>query len=108
MATSQNMKYLFQHYITNEATASAIKDAYTSLKINRNTEVSWSYDDQAKRAGFLAILETRNAQGAAYMLADHAIAMGKKNIKRIVTLAYDTSDVSARPSFYVEIGKDAS
>ena len=103
-----NMKYLFQHHITNKGTISAITDAYTSLKIDRNTDVSWTYGDQAKRAGFLAILETRNAQGAAYMLTDHAVAMGRKNIKRIVTLAYDVSKKSLKPALYVEIGNEAS
>ena len=101
---ASNLRYIFHHSIINQETNKAISDAYTALNFDPNTKVSWIYEDTAKRAGLLALLETRNAQGAAYTLTDHAVVMRKKNTKQIVTLPYDSSELHIRPCMYIELG----
>lgn len=81
----KNGKYIFQHSIT-EGTEIAIVNVYANLQVGRDTELSWTHADTTKRVGFLAILETCNAQGNTYLLTQHADAMGKKNTKQNVTL----------------------
>lgn len=101
---ASNLRYIFHHSIVNQETNKAIDDAYTASKFDRNTEVSWTYEDTAKTASFLALVGTRNGQGAAYILTDHAVAMGKKNVKQIVTLPYDPAKPYIRPCMYIELG----
>ena len=101
---ASNLRYIFHHSIINQETNKVINDAYTTSDSDRNTKVSWTYEDTAKRASFLALLATRNAKGAAYILTDHAVAMRKKNIKQIVTLPYDPSELHTSPCMYIELG----
>lgn len=100
---AKNLKYIVQHQTTNEETLAATDTAYANVKptaLDRNTDKTWTFGDEDTRAGFLALLQTRNGQGFAYILVNHSAALGRRHIESIVTLALNPADKGARPTMY--------
>ncbi|KAL9580657.1 MAG: hypothetical protein Q9212_004361 [Teloschistes hypoglaucus] len=87
-----NLKYIIQHVVVNRDSQTILKLAYQRKGFtydDGSEEASrwwlWTEEDLDTRYWFYALLGTDNVKGALWLLNDHSVEMGKKEITKIWT-----------------------
>lgn len=81
-----SLKYVLRWAIDNDETIAVIDALYEKkgIKDAKKQEGEW-VPWLPGTEDFLALLGTKNAAGAAYLLIDFPVSLGKKTVKRILT-----------------------
>ncbi|KAI4251763.1 MAG: hypothetical protein LQ352_004675 [Teloschistes flavicans] len=86
-----NLKHVIQHIVVNAGTKTILRNAYESNKYpvgadKVNDEGVWRQWTMKGSAGFFtAMLGTDNVKGVVWLLNDHAVEMGRKEVVEIWT-----------------------
>ncbi|KAL8772387.1 MAG: hypothetical protein Q9203_004723 [Teloschistes exilis] len=106
-----NLKYIIQHIVVNQESLNVLELAYQRNGYtydDGSAEVAmwwpWSEEDPDTRYWFYALLGTENVKGAMWLLNDHSLEMGKKEITKIWT----RWSVFAPDFWYVNLGSIAN
>ncbi|KAL8695815.1 MAG: hypothetical protein Q9224_003139 [Gallowayella concinna] len=89
-----NLRSMVQHIVTNKGTQDIIQNAYKAYGWVPKKDDGWREWSEAKtRPSFYAILGTDNVKGTVWLLHDHAVAIGRKEISSIWTRWQDNLDI---------------
>ncbi|KAL8662019.1 MAG: hypothetical protein Q9202_005073 [Teloschistes flavicans] len=87
-----NLKYIIQHMVVNLESQTILELAYQRnayIYNDGSAEAArwwpWSEEDTDTRYWFYALLGTENVKGALWLLNDHSLEMGRKEITKIWT-----------------------
>ncbi|KAL8685350.1 MAG: hypothetical protein Q9218_007820 [Villophora microphyllina] len=101
-----NLQYIVQHLVVNADAQTIVELAYqrSGYKFNDGSAEAgvwrvWTEEDLNTRYWFYALLGTENVKGTLWLLNDHSVEIGKKEITKIWT----RWSVFA-PDFWIEIG----
>ena len=89
-----NLRAVVQSLVTNAGTLAILKNAYEANDWVPHRDVEWrQWTEPSTRNFFYALLGTDNVKGTVWLLKDHAVEIGRKDISSIWTLWDGSADM---------------
>ncbi|KAI4250060.1 MAG: hypothetical protein L6R40_000231 [Gallowayella cf. fulva] len=89
-----NLRSVVQHIVTNKGTQAIIRNAYEANRWVPGKDKEWrEWSEANTRPFFFAILGTDNVKGTLWLLNDHAVEIGRKEISSVWTRWQDNLDI---------------